>query len=155
MPEIEVWHPILGYPQCEVSSFGRVRQGTRILSQRLLKGYPGVTIPGALRHKRLFTVHSLVAAAFIGPRPTGQQINHKDVVKDNIRHSWAVLGNARYGEKNPAAKLTQEKADAIRNEYVPRKISAGTLAVRYSVTKRTILNIIHHKNWVTAVGARW
>ncbi len=163
----EEWRPVVGHEGShEVSSHGRVRSifTYQMCAQRLLKGYPGVTINGAPRSKRLFTVHSLVAAAFIGLRPQGQQINHKDGVKtnnywqnleyvtcrENIHHSCFVLGNIHYGTDNQAAKLTPEKVIQIRAEYIPRKNGAHRLARKFGVTKRMILNIIHRKNW-TAV----
>jgi len=165
MPEIanEIWRPALGYEAyCEVSSHGRVRdmRTKELRPQRLLKGYPGVTINGI---KKTVTVHSLVAAAFIGPRPEGKQVNHKDGVKtynywknleymsskENIKHSWEVLGNSRYGTDNPAAKLTTEIVQQIRAEYVPKRMGFHRLAKKFGVTKRMIANIIQRKNWVT------
>lgn len=164
----EEWRPVVGFETlAHVSSHGRVRSAVtlQLFPQRLLKGYPGVTINGAPRNKRLFTVHSLVAAAFIGPRPTPKhQVNHKDGLKtnnalqnleyatskENINHSWNVLGNSRYGEDNPAAKLTVDEVRKIRSEYVPRKMGFHRLAKKFGVSQHLIVLIIQRKKWAAA-----
>lgn len=59
----------------------------RLLAANLnMAGYPRVTIklPVTRKPKHLF-VHHLVAEAFIGPRPEGAQVNHKDLNRQNPR----------------------------------------------------------------------
>lgn len=46
-------------------------------------GYPLISLPNGKGKKRLHTVHSLVAEAFIGSRPPNHEINHKDGCKSN------------------------------------------------------------------------
>ena len=105
----EVWQPIDGYEGLyEVSSLGKVRSVDRWLEKR---GRAGVMLTQRLRgktlrqlldgNKRLFVtlskngkrapirVHRLVAAAFLGPRPEGLQINHLD--GDRINNAAANL----------------------------------------------------------------
>lgn len=90
----EEWRAVVGEEFYEVSSLGGVRSIDRtvtykdgvtyrkkgkVLSPRLgSNGYFNVHVgkPGTL-------VHSLVAAAFIGPRPIGMHINHIDGNKTN------------------------------------------------------------------------
>ena len=94
----ELWQPIDGYQGLyEVSNLGRVRSLDRSVAKR---GRAGVMMTLRLQGKilqpqpdggkRLFVtlskngkykptkVHKLVAAAFIGPRPEGLDINHID-----------------------------------------------------------------------------
>lgn len=94
----ESWRPVVGYEGIyEVSDHGRVRrvlagQGARpgyILSPTQAgrgyaegRAYPSVCIyKGRTVARR--NVHQLVAEAFIGPRPEGMHINHKDSDKSN------------------------------------------------------------------------
>jgi len=93
-PRGEAWRPVVGYePLYAVSDKGRVKRvatgkGSReghVLRPALNhKGYPmvGLSKAGKLR---AFAVHTLVALAFLGPRPEGLQINHKNGRKNDNR----------------------------------------------------------------------
>lgn len=89
MSEVE-WRPIPGWEgYYEVSDHGQVRgvdrrtsRGRLILGKMMvpkLVGW-GYHLVGLNRynHQKCVTVHSLVALAFIGPRPEGQVIRHLD-----------------------------------------------------------------------------
>lgn len=131
----EVWKTIAEKPLYSVSNLGRIRRDvpsrthpSGILKPGFRKGYAFVTFYAAgIQYKK--QVHTLVAEAFIGPRPDGHQINHKNGVKhdnrsdnlewitasQNIRHSFSVLGKqAPMGETNGMAKLTDEQVRTIR-----------------------------------------
>ncbi len=87
---IEKWRNVVGWEGLyAVSNLGRVRSLDRTLpdgrrlSGRFMKpqlstpGYPMLHLcRGGKYTKR--TIHSLVAEAFIGPRPDGMVVNHKD-----------------------------------------------------------------------------
>lgn len=141
----ERWRPCLG-GRYEASSLGRVRKCLtgRIISQRMAKvGYWRVTLyPDDSGKSRTFFVHQLVAEAFLGPRPAGMQVNHKDAVKtnnvpgnleylsagDNIRHAKKLgllptgVRHGRYthpeknvrGEHVNTAVLTETKVRRMR-----------------------------------------
>jgi hypothetical protein len=94
----ELWQPVEGYEGLyEVSNQGRVRSLDREIQKR---GRAGVLMNLRLRGKVLkpqmdgnvrlcvalskngkykpFRIHAMVAHTFLGPRPTGLQINHID-----------------------------------------------------------------------------
>lgn len=98
--EKEIWKPVVGHERwyC-VSSLGRVRRrargrGTWPGTIRKLHadryGYPRVVL-NVDRVRRAYSVHSLVAAAFIGPCPDGMEVDHIDRDRTNNRAS-----NLRY-----------------------------------------------------------
>lgn len=117
----------------------------------LVNGYPTV----ALRRNGRTTntaVHRLVAEAFIGPCPAGQEVCHNDGTRTNcdagnLRYDTRKNnladreqhGTAQRGERNPAATLTDAQADEIktlRKQGVPLRILAAQFAVAESTISR-------------------
>jgi hypothetical protein len=116
----ELWKPVVGHPDYEVSSLGRVRSLSREWTQanryggehthrklgRVLRpgiasnGYPTVV----LGRGNSRTVHSLVTEAFLGPTPAGQEVRHQDGNRTNPR-----LDNLCYGTRSDNVR------DAIRH----------------------------------------
>lgn len=86
----EEWRPAVGFEgRYEVSSLGNVRschglrtQGKRRLTDVTEQGYVKLSLRLNGKNYRR-SVHSLVAAAFIGPRPTGAFIDHLDFNRAN------------------------------------------------------------------------
>ena len=127
-PTSERWKPVKGYEGIyEVSSHGRVRSVDRTITRsdgqvRRLKGramratlnehgYPFVDLRNQGK-RRVRKVHSLVAEAFIGPRPDSMDVCHNDGNPannhvDNLRygtHSENMLDKVRHGTDPDAAK---------------------------------------------------
>lgn len=81
------------------------------------------------------------------------KINTGKVYSDDTKNkkSKSMIGknsgsqNGMYGKKSIRAKLTQEQANDIRCEYSNGGISLLKLSVKYGVSKKTILNIVHWK----------
>jgi hypothetical protein len=148
----------------------RVHDDGRIESKR----HPGVflspeTVKGGYLRVKLsiggqqqhHLVHVLVAAAFIGPRPEGKEVNHKDGIKtnnavanleyvtpsENVRHSIAELGVQRAkGSANGWARLTEELVREMRKRAAKGE-SAAALAREFNV---------HHTTAHRAIsGIRW
>jgi hypothetical protein len=97
----------------------------------------------------LKTVHTLVLSAFVGPRPPGQQGRHLNgCTKDNalLNLSWGTPsdnqrdkiahGTYQYGQKNPSAKLSDDRAAAIRSSSAPLKVLSAQYGVRESTISR-------------------
>lgn len=96
----EEWRPVVGYEGLyEVSNLGRVHglprknvpNGHMMRAARNSRGYYtlSLSVEGV---KRSHTLHSLVAAAFLGPRPDGLDVLHGDGNPANNAAS-----NLRYG----------------------------------------------------------
>lgn len=102
---IERWRPVVAYDgYYEVSDYGRVRSVDRVVvdkNGRSMRwrgkflsqfphqdGYPRVTLCKD-NVPQVREVHSLVAEAFIGPRPPGQECRHKD--GNNTNCHWRNL----------------------------------------------------------------
>ena len=168
----EVWRSIPSFPKYEASNTGKVRRAapgpsTRVgreMSQYTLgRGYLGVTLTIGSRVTPV-TVHSLVAEAFLGPRPEGFHVNHKDLCKqnncpenleyvtptENIRHLRRRAGSL--GERHGQAKLTWPQVDEIR-----RRLEAGAvkraLAREFGINTKTLWCIEHGKSWKQRGGA--
>lgn len=165
----EIWKSVAEFEGIySVSSLGRVRRdkggkGARagiILRPAINpKGYRMVTLHNN-GFKRSRSVHTLVAGAFLGPRPVGLEVNHKDgdklnnassnleyvSGKANVRHAWENnLVRKRVGEKTNSCKLTARKVKNIR--ALKGKFSARKVATKYGVVKSTIQNIWNGKTW--------
>lgn len=94
----EIWKPIFGYEGFyEISNCGRVRSLDReiifkngnkrkyigkILKQKYHNGYAMVNLNKNKKCEVVY-VHQLVAKHFIGDRPKGMVVNHKDGIKSN------------------------------------------------------------------------
>lgn len=105
------WRPVEGYPNYEVSSDGQVRslprertRGGLLRQGKNLKGYWYVTLCRG-RETHRFRTHRLVAEAFIGPCPAGQEVRHLDDDKDNND-----AANLAYGTH------AENGADQVRNQ---------------------------------------
>src|SRR5688572_4688564 len=90
---MEDWRDVVGWEGIyQVSDQGRVRRikqgpGTKtgVLKASVSgNGYPMVSLcyDGRINKR---TVHSLVAQAFFGPPPVGQEVNHKNTNRDDAR----------------------------------------------------------------------
>jgi HNH endonuclease len=178
----EKWLPLFDGVY-EVSSHGQVRRvhpgnGPRkfvgIMKQNKSRhGYFRVGLRRDLKQK-LYLVHRLVAAAFIGPCPQGHETNHKDgdksnnfwrnleylTRKKNAEHA-AQLGLYLTGDrhpfhKNPAmAKRGSETSQALINEQEAREIKN---LLRLQVKHRVIAQLCKVKTSLVddiARGRTW
>jgi hypothetical protein len=147
----EEWRPVVGYEGLySISNLGRVRgevdvcnrkyKKGRILSPRLSNvGYYQVSL--FIKGKgKTRTIHQLVAVAFIGPRPKGLYINHKDACKannrpenleyctprENLQHA-SRLGLMRSGDKHPSRLHPETRAYGDKNgaRKHPERMSRG------------------------------
>ena len=159
--EGEEWRPIPTAPGYEVSNLGRVRRISILAGTAMRRGYPAVNLSlGRRGQSWMRQVHTLVAEAFLGPRPSpAHVVSHLDgnpanpsvtnltyeTQKENLARR-KQHGTDPVGDRNPSAKLTTEDVLAIREDYDngagPREIAA-----RYGVDRSTVHEIVRRTSW--------
>lgn len=134
IPEGLDTRPVAGFEHYRVSSDGRVwtrqRQGSpggELKAQIRPDGYEMVLLRSPGQKKVGRTVHRMVAEAFIGPCPEGQEVRHLDGSRsnnhvenlaygtrsDNMQDAHGH-GTLSRGETHPSAKLTESDVRQIR-----------------------------------------
>jgi hypothetical protein len=183
MTKSEEWRPT-HHPNYEVSNLGRVRsyakrgwQGGREEVPRILKPvFPkGRTTRYAsvqMGKGKMRPIHQLVAEAFLGPCPAGQEVMHRDDSGrnprlDNLRYGTHKENSAdmmqkgraasHRGEDNGRARLTTSQVIEIRQALAdaplcPKRNARvvgflDKLAARYGVSKNTIEGIGLRHGW--------
>jgi hypothetical protein len=185
--EMEEWRPVVGFEgYYEVSSLGAVRSLDRSTQDargsgrrhvgKILKpsihrdGYCYVKLH-ARGIAKTVRIHGIVAAAFIGPRPAGKQVNHISGDKldnsiqnleyvtpsENMRHAFrtgvriARSGHKqaegwRAGESNGRAKMAAEDVLEIRRRVACGE-SKASLAREFGVSGTCIGRMVTGKSW--------
>lgn len=170
----ELWKGIPGFPDYMVSNLGNVRCFTpkrgrsthrNFKPHRASNGYLQVVITAG-GHRRILSVHRLVADAFLGPRPEGMHTRHLDGDKNNnavanlaygtpaengqdkVRH-----GRSNTGERNVKAKLTEVMVADIR-EARAKGVSAKQLASFYLLNPSTVHRIVNGTYWTLEASNR-
>lgn len=169
----ERWLPVRRYEgRYEVSALGRVRRinrglnrGALVLKQRGVNGYKVVALRG-LNHAALRSrlVHLLVAEAFLGPKPDGRQVNHKDCNKGNNAsfnleyvtpcenmHHARLNGRLALGSRNGSARLSDAAIRTICKERRDGR-THQELAERFHVARSTISRVLSGESW-SHIGA--
>lgn len=150
----EIWVDIPDTPGYQASSLGSIRSVPRAVVQScrwggtIARKFRGVALKPSPNSKgylhvaikrKVVVVAKLVALAFLGPRPAGHEINHKDGVKTNNRPE-----NLEY------VTGTRNKHHAMQTGLRKLKITADqieeikALAGRYSLRKIGRHFGIHH-----------
>lgn len=163
----EIWKPVSWSEDYEVSNCGHVRswrpkgnsknrpKEPRQISQWMSNGYPSVTLC-IKQNMKNFMVHSLVAEAFIGPKPERHIICHKDDNKLNNNANNLYYGtysqNAidavknkklKSGEDHPNSKLSNADIDVIRHLVISLNMTHQSVADIFGVARTTISGIIN------------
>lgn len=165
----EEWRPVVGYEGWySVSDLGRVRRdrkGNGAVAGRILRVYDKAWRGYLSTHLsrncvvKPVRVHALVAQAFIGPAPRGEEINHKDNRTDNPRltnleygtHQYNVdhtvnLGRHARGSRSGRSKLTEAVVLEIR-EMRRSGAPLADIAAKYNVTKGSVCMIANRRTW--------
>lgn len=161
------WRSVVGYEgRYEVSLSGEVLS---LLTGRILmpgtqsRGYKTVVLydGSSPKRPRSKTVHSLVAEAFLGPRPDKMTINHIDGDKSNNRlenlEYCSMRDNARHAvghglmtpPRSHTAKLNEHQVKLIRAIFAsnPPRGTQACLARALDVTRDTIHGVVSGKHY--------
>lgn len=154
----EEWRPVVGQEgRYEVSSLGRVR----FVGPRLRNGVPGRVLRPSVMSNGYYgvgvgtrttrTVHSLVAEAFIGPRPDGCEVNHIDANKlnnalANLEYVTPV-GNARHAHRMGRIKTKLTPAAVAEIRALRGKVPQRELERRFGVDHALIGRIQRGLVW--------
>jgi len=167
---LEEWRPVVGYEGLyEVSSLGRVKGLERWIydsrgrgwmkKEKIMKaaigrhGYRVVSLTNRERniHRiKTHTVHALVAAAFLGPRPAGLCVLHGPKGKtdnsiSNLRYGTASENSRdRIRDGTLGWRLSEESATWIRARLKEGE-DPSALASEYGVKVSTILSVRNRK----------
>jgi len=165
----EMWLPVIGYEKYyKISNKGRLR---RILKKSSLK-YGNVLKPAKSRcgyylavmsvngKCKSFSVHRLVAKAFI-PNPENKpQVNHIDGVKannfvenlewntasENVLHAFRTgLEKPLQGVKHPMSKLTDK--DVLKIRELLKTMTTTAVGKIYGMNRNSMLNIKKGHTW--------
>lgn len=161
----EIWKEI-DYPNYFISSYGNFKGPTGKI-RRLFKNHEGyfttsVRPNGRMSKNICLKIHRLVAKAFISNPKNLPCVNHKDgnklnnhvenlewcTHKQNTLHAIKT-GLTKFdsisGENNLNHKLTQQQANWIRNNYIPRDKNFGcrALAKKFGVEHCVISQIVN------------
>jgi hypothetical protein len=176
----ETWKAIPGFEGLyEVSDHGRVRSLDRVtgvlnrwgtITQRKFAGrvlqpetnharggyrYVNLYVDGA-QHLRRVAV--LVAAAFLGPRPDGQEVRHlngqpTDDRKANLAYGTRkenaadreAHGTALRGEIHPSSVL--KKSDVERIRGLRGRLAQRAIATQFGISQQHVSNLQTKKRW--------
>lgn len=152
-----------GFEAYEVTDDGRVWSTHKLgwLRQCTMKrgGYVAVSL-WRDGHGSLFTVHKLVMLAFVGPRPRGMDIAHRDGDKrnntlSNLRYATrqenegdkVLHGRSNRGERNGMAKISDADAVAVRDAVGanPPRGRYRRVAERFGLSESAVWNIANGK----------
>ena len=145
----EEWRKIKGFDNYYISNLGNVRnhKGHVLTPELSSVGYYRVHLSKSGKAKH-YSVHRLVADAFLGERKGCNIVNHKDGCKtnnistnlewcthsSNLQHAYDFglrIGN--FGDKNGQTKLSIEDVKEIRTTHKKRKTQ----------TKVCVFSVIH------------
>lgn len=166
---MEQWRDIPNFPRYQVSDLGRVRSLMRRVPAILRPGQGGtagylkVNLHGARpRRARTFSVHRLVAQAFVPGFSSELQVNHKNgnkhdncasnlewvTPKTNMQHAVrsGLLPDVA-GELGHNHKLTGADVTEIRRLLFVEKMSNIAVARLFSIEKSVVSSIKIGRLW--------
>jgi hypothetical protein len=160
MVEPEEWRDVVGFEGYYlVSSRGRVkniatgkgRAVGRILKPSLNQGYPQVML---CKNSQTTTrkVHILVSAAFLGPCPEGNEVNHIDRCRsnnlaDNLEYITHQANIVHGMERHHLATLAPNDVRSIR-ELSRKGIKPARIIEQFPhIDRKSIYNIRKGRTW--------
>lgn len=168
---MEQWRNVPDYEGLyQVSNKGRVRSldhivpgsrgGERLVRGKVLKqtksgNYFCVHLSKKGKSKVLNT-HEIVAFSFLGKRPKGYHIHHKDGnsynnIPQNLEYlspfAHAQTVQRRVGEENGFSKLTEGDVRQIRKLWNSNELTQEEIANMFGIEQMAVSSIIRKKTW--------
>jgi len=157
---MEEWRQIKGYPNYEVSDWGNIRNIHKNPPKTLKpfidrQGYKQVDLSLNCQPKQ-YRIACLVAAAFLGSRPRGTVLHHKDETKTNDipinleyitfkAHNLAHIRVYR-GENGSNSKLTA--LDVFNLKYwVRTELSYLKIAQMFNISPGYLSHLVKGRTW--------
>lgn len=164
----EIWKPVTGYPGYEVSNLGRVRRVNYLIaskSKHRKVRYLRVRLTQNGKGKA-FRIAQLVTGAFLGPKPPGLTIDHKNLnryddraenleyvtIDENIRRAieGGAIKRGKTGKRHKDrsqfhVKLSEEQVQDIKRLIPDMPLSH--IAARFGVSAQTIALIRDGSMW--------
>ena len=167
-----MWKDVKGYEGLyQVSDDGQVRRIYDTKPPRILKGRPGLYPTVSLCkncEKKSFSVHRLVAEAYIDWPIGTTEVNHIDgnkwnnnvsnlewvTQKENLEHAVKVLGKPVFGKRPRRVKAYDKKTGEFVKEYssisqAAREFTGNVVVGRVAITSCCI------GNKPSAYGYKW
>ena len=164
----EIWKDVVGYEGTyQISSIGRVKSSTTILKIATnYLGYHHLRL-GSIKNKnkKSFTVHRLVAIAFIDNPYNYNEVNHINGIKtdnrlenlewctrkENMQHALKNgLWEIRFGENARNVKITENDVIEIRRLFSLKSqngLTCQKIADKYGMSYSGINEIVNRKTW--------
>jgi len=163
----EIWKKVEWCQDYEVSNLGNIRSWRpygaskeKRVSPVMIKpwisnGYSMVTL-SVKQNKKHFSIHSLVAEAFIGTKPPKSVVCHKDDNKNNNAANNLYYGTysqngkdavknkkLKSGEDHPLSKLSNADVDTIRHLVLSLGVTHKKVADIFGISASTVSGIIN------------
>ena len=167
----EIWKVIKGFPNYQISNFGRVKSFQQSPKGKIRKTgdcggrYLRIDLKNEAGKRKDFLVHLLVISYFGPPKPSPlHECNHKDGDRYNnwiINLEWMTHSeNMKHGYDNGlfadkdwkgikvnTNKLTEKDVIKIGRLYNKGKYNQTELAKKYGVSQANIGYIVNNKSW--------
>lgn len=160
--EHETWRPVSRLGSFEVSSFGQVRWADSGKLKPLTLACSGFLVVNLYVQgiSSVRNVHSVVAEAFLGPRPAGWMVAHID--EDRLHNHWRNLEYRKLGErraKSPSIQPgTNGRIDLSQAREILRRANLGAatidLAEQFGISAPMVSGIKSGRKWRVAGGNR-
>lgn len=165
----EIWKPVADWEGFyEVSNLGRIRSVvTGTIRKTQSKSGARYQLVGLIHsgRKKTYSVHRLIAEAFLGPMPAGKQCAHLNgdpsdnraanlayvTAKENASHK-RFHGTHKAGESHHAAVLTETDVLELR-ATVHDLLDAKVAAERHGIAPSSICAAVNGKTWAHLPGA--
>jgi hypothetical protein len=154
----EEWKDIPGWDgRAQASTLGRIR------TLRVLKGTPVAGsnyLSATLEQGRKSYIHALIAATFLGPRPVGMQINHKDFDRqnnrpENLEYCTSQENNRHAFVGRKKLFFTEAQMDQIADWYFNEGLSMREIGRRLGADESDKIKFQSMMNRVHRVVGIW